>query len=34
MKILSYVMPSLEPRRDKEKYLTSVMELRQGRVKI
>lgn len=33
MKILSYVMPSLEPRRDEERYLKSVMELRQGRVK-
>lgn len=33
MKILSYVMPSVEPRRDEERYLKSVMELRQGRVK-
>lgn len=32
-KILSYVMPSLEPRRDEERYLKSVMELTQGRVK-
>lgn len=33
MKILSYVMSSLEPRRDEERYLKSVMELTQGRVK-
>lgn len=33
MKILSYVMPSLEPRRDEVRYLKSVMELTQGRVK-
>lgn len=33
MKILSYVMPSLEPRRDEERYLKSVMELSKGRVK-
>lgn len=33
MKILSHVMPSLEPRRDEERYLKSVMELTQGRVK-
>ena len=30
---IKLVTPSLEPRRDEERYLKSVMELTQGRVK-